>query len=264
VGGEGFGAGAWLDRESGGWRLCDREDDGGGPGGGGGSGMPGSHFAWDKGRGRADVGVSMTPTDAARRAPGGPELEAPEPDLWISSGIWIARRLGRAGDGASGCCSGGLWFRCSWSFRRPRDGKPNLLSLDAPRPAADGGGGKLVFAGGSGEGRCMAGFDGGIRGADVFADTGSNDWLTGRPPLGGLYGGGGSGAAAAQASVAIPTPEHAHKARAPNKRTVGIMKRMGPFGSSNRRSYPFLRIVGLDGARWRVNGKLDVGRQRHC
>ncbi len=52
--------------------LCDRDPDGGGPGGGGGSGMPGSHLVCDVDRDRLDVGVSMAPVDAARRAAGGP------------------------------------------------------------------------------------------------------------------------------------------------------------------------------------------------
>lgn len=51
--------------------LCDLEPGGGGPGGGGGSGIPGSHLDWDVDRERADVGVSMAPVEAARRAAGG-------------------------------------------------------------------------------------------------------------------------------------------------------------------------------------------------
>lgn len=39
------------------------------------------------------------------------------------------------------------------SLRLVRDGKPNRLSRDAPRPFEPGGGGKLVVAGGSGDGR---------------------------------------------------------------------------------------------------------------
>ncbi len=52
--------------------LSDRELEGGGPGGGGGSGMPGSHLVCDVDRDRLDVGVSMAPVEAARRAAGGP------------------------------------------------------------------------------------------------------------------------------------------------------------------------------------------------
>ncbi len=51
--------------------LCDLELDGGGPGGGGGRGMPGSHRVCDVDRERAEVGVSIAPVEAARRADGG-------------------------------------------------------------------------------------------------------------------------------------------------------------------------------------------------
>lgn len=51
--------------------LCDRAVAGGGPGGGGGTGIPGSHLDCDVDLDLAEVGVSIAPADAARRAAGG-------------------------------------------------------------------------------------------------------------------------------------------------------------------------------------------------
>lgn len=51
--------------------LCERDCRGGGPGGGGGRGMAGSHLDCEADRDRAEVGVSIEPVDAARRAAGG-------------------------------------------------------------------------------------------------------------------------------------------------------------------------------------------------
>lgn len=63
--------------------------------------MAGSHLDCEADRDRAEVGVSMEPVDAARRAAGG----KPRGD-WVSSilrsptaGIWMLRGFGRADEG---------------------------------------------------------------------------------------------------------------------------------------------------------------------
>lgn len=91
-----------------GWRLCDLDWEGGGPGGGGGRGIPGSHLTCDAERDRADVGVSMAPTEAALLEFGGAAL-GPAVEILGGSGwgIWIERCravVRVANDG-----SGGFW-----------------------------------------------------------------------------------------------------------------------------------------------------------
>jgi hypothetical protein len=115
--------------------------------------MPGSHLVCDVDRDLAEVGVSMAPAETARRAAGGPldTWEDSEGVLWgTCAGIWIAI-IGRDIE-FEGWGSGGETV-CSSSFRRLKDGMPNLLSREPPRPPVPGGGGKDVLAGGSGDGR---------------------------------------------------------------------------------------------------------------
>lgn len=79
--------------------LCERECGGGGPGGGGGggSGMVWSHLIWEAERDLAEVGVSMAPVEAARRAEGGALGDAGSSiGLWGGScGMLMLGRTGR-------------------------------------------------------------------------------------------------------------------------------------------------------------------------
>lgn len=158
VGGEATGSDVLL-------RLCDLEPGGGGPGGGGGSGMPGSHRDWDAERDLADVGVSMALADAALLAAGG---ATGWPAMWsvLGCGTCIIRVCGLGAGAGAGCRSGGV-VEPVVSLRLLREGRPNLLSRDAPLPPVFGGGGKHCWPAGSGDGRCRT--VGGIRAADVFA-----------------------------------------------------------------------------------------------